>query len=229
MINYQSKSQPPGLDAWPHICSGNQKSPGSVSDCRLNFPLSLSKYSWKLCAIFICAVIYIYWSHELQVRQLCLPETIFVFLLCPHMRSSLVENSISPLKTCLTCSCFDYQRHNGDPFFFFCLVEQQTRLTAGDPADLPSVCPGEDPGSGELLDMFWLEMTLARDTKRWGRSRKSEVWGARVNLIPQCLDVFRFIVAPHRVPRVSVCCLCASHNFSWQVYTRWPHTIRLLF
>lgn len=45
-------------------------------------------------------------------------------------------------------------------------------LTAGDLADLPSVCPGEDSGSGEPLDMFWLEMTLARDTKRRGRSRR---------------------------------------------------------
>lgn len=31
---------------------------------------------------------------------------------------------------------------------------------------------GRTQGSDELLDMFWLEMTLASDTKRWGRSRK---------------------------------------------------------
>lgn len=108
-----------------------------------------------------------------KVAQLRLPETIFVFLHCPHMRSSLVEKSISTPPSwkcvCPPPDCFGYQWCNGDPFF--CLVEQLvSRLTAGDLADLPSVCPGEGSVSGELLDMFWLEMTLTRDTKRWDRS-----------------------------------------------------------
>lgn len=95
-------------------------------------------------------------------------------------------------------------------FFFFRLVEQLvSRLTAGDLADLPCVCPGEGSVSGELLDMFWLEMTLTRDTKRRGRSKENGtgVRGISVNLIPRCLDVLKFIVTARSVPRVSACCL----------------------
>lgn len=45
-------------------------------------------------------------------------------------------------------------------FIFFCLVKQQTLSLVW------QFVQERTRGSGELLDMFWLEMTLARDTKR---------------------------------------------------------------
>lgn len=65
-------------------------------------------------------------------------------------------------------------------FFIFGLVwlndQPVSRLTAGGLDDLPSVCPGEGPGSGELLDMLLLQMTLARDTERWAEEQRKSQW-----------------------------------------------------
>lgn len=70
-------------------------------------------------------------------------------------------------------------------------------------------------GSGELLDMFWLEMTLTRDTKRWGKKvekSRSESRGIGDNLIPQRLDVFNLLEL-HTGYSVSACCLFKATTF----------------
>lgn len=162
-------------------------------------------------------------------------KSIIVFPQCPHMRSSLVENSIPPppLEN-VSALLQTVSAISGIVVTFFFLVWLSNKLvsclTAEDLDDLPSVCPGEDSVSGKLLDMFWLAMTLSRDTKRWGSNRKcrTEVRVICVNSIPQCLDVFQMYWNTIQGTQ-SVCMLSfESHNFSWQVYTRWPHTIRVL-
>lgn len=108
---------------------------------------------------------------------------------------------------CPLADCFGYQWHNSDPFF---LSGQPTKiafsLTAGDPADWTSVCPGEDLISGRLLDLFWLEMTPARDTKRWSGTGEKK-GSVKVTGSPGAWAFLKFIVRLHGAARVSAHCL----------------------
>lgn len=102
------------------------------------------------------------------------PETIFALPQCLHMRSLLVENSISP---CRPPDCSSYQWHNGDPFsFVWSNHKPVSSLTAGDLAHLPSVCPGEDSGlrraTGYVLvgdDTGQRHNEIEKGKKKWGR------------------------------------------------------------
>lgn len=86
------------------------------------------------------------------------------------MRSSLLANSetnsISPLENvpALLQAVSSIRGLMVTHIFVWWSDKVVSCLTAGRLADL-SVCPGEDLGSGEVLDMFCLGMTPTRDTK----------------------------------------------------------------
>lgn len=129
-----------------------------------------------------------------QVTQLCLPGTIFVFLQCLHMRSPLVENSIPPLKMTLP-----------SPRLFQLSVVQWRPIFLSGRAANPSLVWQLEIWL--TYHLFVQERTRAQasywicfgwrwhwpETQREVELEKSrtEVRGISVNLIPQCLDVFK--------------------------------------
>lgn len=146
------------------------------------------------------------------------------FLSVPSYGILIGWQSVCPL-----ADCFSYQWHISDPFF---LSGQATKivssLTAGDPADWTSVCPGEDLISGRLLDLFWWEMTPARDTKRWSGNREKKgsvqvtgcfskiycatTWGSR-SVCTLSFESHSFLMATHHnVTSQSEGFVCISHR-----------------
>lgn len=70
-----------------------------------------------------------------------------------------------------------------------------SRLTAGDLADLPPVCAGEDSGLRRATGYVLVGDDTGQRHKETvvevGKKSRAEVRGISVNLIPQCLDVFK--------------------------------------
>lgn len=97
-----------------------------------------------------------------------------------------------------------------------------SRLTAGGLDDLLCVCPGEGPGSGELLDLLLLQMTLARDTERWAGEQKKSQWSFE----PPVPGRFQNLL--HTGCPESACCLLKATIFLTCLYPLATH-VCLLF